>query len=118
MGGLRPAARRRVERLIEERLDGPQRSVPSVEELAAEVGFSLNHFIRAFREATGTTPHQHVMALRQQRALALLGKPDLAVADVADLLGYSSPGYFGTVFRQKLGVTPGEYREAVFSPGS
>lgn len=115
-GGLQPTVRRRVESLIEKRL-GEQGRPPRVGELAAEAGLSVSHFGRAFREATGTTPHQHLMVRRQQQAMALLGEPGLSVADVADLLAFSSPAHFVASFRQKLGVTPGGYRDAVLDPG-
>lgn len=116
-GGLRSAARRRVERLIERWLESPEPGSPGVEALAAEAGLSYNHFTRAFRQVTGTSPHQHVMARRQQRAMALLGEPELSVADVADQLGFNSPAHFVSSFRKRLGVTPGEYRQAVLDPG-
>ena len=117
-GGLPAAARRRIEHLIEQRLrpDASQCLPPSVGELAAEAGLSVNHFIRVFCEIAGTTPHQYVMARRQQRALTLLGESSL-VADVADAIGFSSPAHFVASFRKKLGVTPGEYRESILSLG-
>ena len=115
-GGLRPAARRRAERLVERRLD-EQGRLPGLGELAAEARLSVNQFIRAFRQMTGTTPHQHVMAFRQQRAMALLSEPGFSVSDVADLLGFSSPAHFVASFRQRLGVTPGAYQDAVLSAG-
>ena len=123
-GGLRPVARFRVERLIEQRLGSgelaqpvdvpPQRGcLADVEVLADAAGLSVSHFIRAFRQMTGTTPHQHVMARRLQRALALLVDPGLSIAEVADRLGFSSPAHFVSSFRRKFQVTPGEYQSAV-----
>ena len=116
-GGLRSTARRRIERLIESRLNAPLRCALDVGELAAAAGLSVSHFIRAFRQTAGTTPHQHVMACRHQRAMALLSDPGLSVAEVADSVGFSSPAHFVASFRTRLGVTPGAYREAVLSPG-
>ena len=123
-GGLRPTAHHRVEFLIEQQLRSgasrqstdplPRRRChPDVATLAAAAGVSVSHFIRTFRKMTGTTPHQHVMARRQQRAMALLVEPDLSVAEVADRLGFSSPAHFVATFRKKFGVTPGCYRSAV-----
>ena len=123
-GGLRPTAHHRVELLIQQQLrsgapgrsgDTPpeRRCLPDVATLAAAAGLSVSHFIRNFRQMTGTTPHQHVMARRQQRAMALLVEPDLSVAEVADRLGFSSPAHFVATFRRKFGVTPGSYRSAV-----
>ena len=123
-GGMRPTANHRVELLIQQRLRSgmlersgdvlpERRCLPDVATLAAAAGLSVSHFIRTFRQMTGTTPHQHVMARQQQRAMALLVEPDLSVAEVADRLGFSSPAHFVATFRRKFGVTPGGYRSAV-----
>ena len=123
-GGLRPTAHHRVELLIQQQLRSgalgrsgdtlpERRCLPNVATLAEAAGLSVSHFIRTFRQMTGTTPHQHVMARRQQRAMALLVEPDLSVAEVADRLGFSSPAHFVATFRTRFGVTPGGYRSAV-----
>jgi len=116
-GGLRSDTRRRIEGLIDRRLDATRGCPANVTDLATEAGLSVNHFIRAFRETTETTPHKYFMSRRHQRAMALLGDPNLAIADVADSLGFSSPAHFTASFRQNLWVTPGDYRWAVFGIG-
>lgn len=116
-GGLPPMALRRAEQLIAEALDSPTPASPTLEELAATARVSVNHFIRSFRQVRGTTPHQLVMTRRRQRAMDLLRRPDLTVADVSDAAGYSAPAYFVASFRQRLGVTPGAYRRAVARKG-
>jgi hypothetical protein len=52
---------------------------------------------------------------RSERAMGLLAQPDHSVAEVADSTGYASPSHFVASFRQRLGVTPGTYREAVLN---
>jgi AraC family transcriptional regulator len=112
-GGLPPMALWRAERLIADAMDRPNAASPTLRELAGTARVSVNHFIRAFRQMRGTTPHQLVMTQRCQRAMGLLRQPDLTVADVSDAAGYSSPAYFIASFRQQLGVTPGAYQRAV-----
>ena len=104
---------RRVESLIAEALNSYASGSPNLAELAATARLSVNQFIRAFRRATGTTPHQLVMVRRCERAMDLLRQPTLTVADVSDAAGYSSPAHFVAAFRQRLGVTPGAYQRAV-----
>ena len=116
-GGLPPIVLSRAERLIAEAMDRPSAASPTLRELAATARVSVNHFIRAFRQTRGTTPHQLVMTQRCQRAMGLLRQPDLTVADVADAAGYSSPAYFIASFRQQVGVTPGAYQRAVARNG-
>ncbi len=108
-------AMRRVDELITSRLDSGDVRAPSLGDLAAAAGMSVSHFIRAFRQSTGATPHQHVLTRRIERAMGLLAQPDHSVAEVANSTGYASPSHFVASFRQRLGVTPGTYREAVLN---
>jgi AraC family transcriptional regulator len=114
-GGMGLGAIRRVDELITSRLDSGDVRAPSLGDLAAAAGMSVSHFIRAFRHSTGATPHQHVLTRRIERAMGLLAQPEHSVAEVADSTGYASPSHFVASFRQRLGVTPGTYREAVLT---
>jgi AraC family transcriptional regulator len=113
--GLPPITVRRVESLIAEAMNGYACGSPNLPELAAAARLSVNQFIRVFRRAMGTTPHQLVMVRRCERAMDLLHRPTLTVADVSDAAGYSSPAHFVAAFRQRLGVTPGAYQRAIGS---
>jgi AraC family transcriptional regulator len=79
-------------------------------ELAAVAGLSPAHFSRAFKQATGRSPVQELIAIRMERAQELLADPKRPVIEVAALCGYESPSAFATVFRRRTGVTPTEWR--------
>jgi AraC-like DNA-binding protein len=78
-------------------------------ELARHVHLSPYHLHRSFREQVGTTPHEYLLRRRLERARELLAG-GATVTETAGATGFSSPGYFSTVFRRRLGVTPSEYR--------
>lgn len=111
-GGLAPAARRRVDELITARLE-QEDAPPRLDELAAAAGLSIHHFIKAFRQDAGVTPHLYVLDLRIQRAMGLLAKPVGTVGDVSYRMGFASPSHFVSAFRRRMGVTPGAFRNAV-----
>ncbi len=111
-GGLARAARNRVDELITASLEDPM-AAPTLEQLASAACLSVNHFIRAFRQQTGVTPHRHVVLRRLERALALLKKPHKSVAEVAEDVGFGSPAHFVATFRRTMGVTPGEFQAAL-----
>jgi AraC family transcriptional regulator len=113
-GRISSTAMRRIDELIIDRLCGADSRAPSVDELAAAARMSVSHFIRAFRQSTGLTPHQHVLSRRMERAMVLLARRDVSVAEVADQTGYASPAHFIASFKQRLGITPGAYRGSVF----
>jgi AraC family transcriptional regulator len=78
--------------------------------LAEESGYSRAHFLRMFREATGATPHQYVLDVRLRHAQEWLRKKNSALIDIAAVCGFSSQSHMTSVFRKRLGVTPGEFR--------
>lgn len=114
-GGLARAASRRVDDLIMAALDDTTARSPTLEQLASAACLSVNHFIRAFRQHTGLTPHQYVVLRRLERGIAMLKKPGMSVADVAHIAGFATPAHFVAKFRRMMGVTPGAFRAAVLS---
>jgi AraC-like DNA-binding protein len=81
----------------------------SLSELANMAGMSRYQLIRAFRTATGMTPHAYQLNQRinQARIGLRLGEP---LADIAYRLGFADQGHFQRVFKAHVGVTPGRYR--------
>jgi len=110
-GGLPPAAFRRVEAMIETALD--EASSPTLAEMADNVGLSVTHFVRSFRQHTGSTPHKYLVRRRMDRAVSLLRVARISVGQVADEAGFSTPAHFVAAFRAAMGVTPGTLREAL-----
>ena len=96
----------RIKEFVDESLMRPLR----VTELAALAGLSVAHFSRAFRMATGETPHAFTLRLRIERAEQLLQRGGLGLAEIALATGFSSQSHFTTQYRRARGLTPGEYR--------
>jgi AraC family transcriptional regulator len=78
--------------------------------LAAIACLSRFHFARAFKAATGQSPHQFVSAKRLARAKTLLLGGDRSLIDISLALGFSGQANFTRAFRQRTGQTPGDYR--------
>lgn len=57
-------------------------------------------------------PHQYVLARRMSRARELLRCTALPLGEIALACGFASASHFTNRFRQVLGGTPGEYRQA------
>jgi AraC family transcriptional regulator len=113
-GGLARAAHRRVNDMITAALDDKSAS-PTLDQLADAACLSVNHFIRAFHQQTGVTPHRHVVLRRLERGITLLKKPGKSVAEVADGVGFATPAHFVATFRRTMGVTPGAFQTALLS---
>ncbi|MDX2236178.1 MAG: AraC family transcriptional regulator [Hyphomonadaceae bacterium] len=82
----------------------------TLEDLANAAGLSLYHFCRSFKRTVGITPHRWLMRLRIERARTLLLNPHIAIADVADEVGFQDPSHFARAFRAETGYGPRDYR--------
>jgi AraC-like DNA-binding protein len=97
-------------------MPAPNRHLPSLAELAAEVHYSPFHLTRMFRRRTGTTIHAFGRQLRLRRSLddVLDGRLDLT--DVALAHGFCSHSHFTREFRREFGRPPSEVRRLGYVP--
>ncbi len=82
-----------------------------VADLAMQAGLTSNRFAVSFREQTGQSPHQFVLALRLEHASELLRHSSLRVADVAYACGFANQQHLTNKMRQHLHTTPSRYRD-------
>ena len=84
--------------------------------LAEFVGFSKYHFLRLFKQYTGTTLGEYMALYRIRVAEKLLCNPNLPIADIAVQSGFSSISTFNRLFKQYKKCSPSEYRLHNISP--
>lgn len=109
-GGLAPWQLARACQALTRDLSGP----PSLAELAAGIGLSRFHFLRAFKHCTGLPPHAWLMEQRLLRAKRmLLADASLPIAALARALGYDGPSQFTRLFRRREGMPPSEFRRGL-----
>lgn len=84
---------------------------PSLDELAQVACLSKFHFLRAFTQVHGSTPHQFLLRHRIQRSLPLLQKTRMSVGEVALLCGYPELSVFSRTFRKVMGCSPALFRQ-------
>lgn len=101
---------RRTLRLVLDHVDANLVGVISLAEVAAVADLSPRHFLRLFKESTGLSPHQYVIARRVERARGLLAGSDLALWRVADACGFAHQQHLSRHFKRLVGVSPGRYR--------
>ncbi|MBD2067059.1 helix-turn-helix transcriptional regulator [Leptolyngbya sp. FACHB-671] len=82
----------------------------SLAELAGIVNISPTYFASLFKQAMGISPHQYVIQRRVQRAKVMLKKTDLAIADIALQVGFSSQSHLTQQFKRVTGMTPKQVR--------
>ncbi|KZN16433.1 MULTISPECIES: helix-turn-helix transcriptional regulator [Pseudomonas] len=107
-GGLAAHQRRQLVEFI----DHQMAEAISLGQLAGLCALSEYHFARMFRVSFGLPPHQYVLARRLSHARELLRTTSQPLGDIALACGFASASHFTNRFRQALGGTPGEYRQA------
>lgn len=83
----------------------------SLNTVAAEVGFSPNHFSTVFSQQMGQTFVEYLTRLRVEESKRLLRETDTRLADIAYAIGYSEPHYFSYIFKKYAGMSPSTYRK-------
>lgn len=97
-------------RLVTDYLDSVEET-PSIRELSDLVGLSPHHFARAFRLATGCSPHAWLRNVRIERAKRALRQTTASVTDIALDCGYASPSTFTAAFTRVTGCSPTSWRK-------
>jgi AraC family transcriptional regulator len=101
-GGLASWQERIVKEILVARISDP----PTADELGLACGVSARHFIRAFRQSTGRTPHQWLMQERALKARSLLEHSGRTLAEISVLCGYANQSHFCRVFLKCFGQSP------------
>lgn len=83
----------------------------TVDDLCRKLNYSRMQLSRLFKQHFGTTPHDYLLANRLLYAQNLLTNTDLNTIEIAHAVGYSNLAQFNIVFKNKFGVTPGQYRK-------
>jgi AraC family transcriptional regulator len=91
--------------LIEARFD----EAVSLEDLAEVSGLGPRQLCRAFKEATGLSPHQYLLRCRVENAKRLIAG-DMPLAEVALQCGFADQSQLTRTFERHAGTTPGRYR--------
>jgi AraC family transcriptional regulator len=82
-----------------------------IADIARACGFSRQYFTKAFKAATGLTPHRWLQQHRVEMAMQLLGTTSLPIAEIAIECGFADQSHFTRVFTQLAGSSPGNWRK-------
>ncbi len=85
----------------------------SLAELSAAAGLSRMYFAAQFKAATGKSPHTFIIERRLASARTLLLDPKLPIHQIAAATGFRSHSHFIRTFRRLVGVSPGQWRDAM-----
>jgi AraC-like DNA-binding protein len=88
----------------------------SIEELAAQCGFSAQYFRRLVKAQYGMSPVQMLQGIRLELAKEFLLATNWTLARIAEEVGYASPYSLSTAFKRTARMSPKQFRKSRGSP--
>jgi YesN/AraC family two-component response regulator len=96
--------------LIKDNLGNPDFSV---EKLAEHLNISRVQLYRKVKALMGISISDYINNIRLEKAKSMLESTSLTIAEIAYTIGFSSPNYFSTAFKNMYGTPPGSFRKSV-----
>lgn len=81
-----------------------------VTDILKSVPLSRTALERQMKAAIGRSPKTEIIRIQLERAKELLASTDLSLAQITQKIGFRHAQHFSTMFKGKIGETPGEYR--------
>jgi AraC family transcriptional regulator len=87
----------------------------SLETLSEHAMLSRYHFLRLFKVLFKITPYNFLNSIRMERAIDLLRKTDLSVAEIARAVGFEEASSFSRTFKNRVGFYPAQYKSLIIN---
>lgn len=84
-----------------------------IEVIGDEIGLSRVQLYRKVKALTGMTPIEILRETRLKRAMQLLKTTDKTVSEIANEVGFATPGYFSSCFKKQYDKYPTDVREEI-----
>ena len=82
----------------------------SLTRLAEETHFHPVYLSRIYKEHAGLSLSEYIAEQRLSAASQMLRETKIQIQQIAQITGFTSPGYFARFFRKRKGFSPQEYR--------
>lgn len=83
-----------------------------ISDLCAIIHITPQHFCRVFKQVMNMRPNEYIAKARIDEAKRLLLVNNISISEAAAIAGFRNPGYFSTVFKKYVGVTPNEFQKS------
>ena len=85
--------------------------ISNINVLAKRANYSLNHFIKKFKEKTGYTPTKYINSVKINAARSLLQHHNDSISEIMQKTGFLDSAYFTKLFKKHIGYSPKKFRQ-------
>jgi len=89
-----------------------------LEKVSQSVKLSKYHFAHVFKKHTSITPYSYYQEVKIKKLKEALCDENLSISEVFALCGVDYNGNYASIFRQKVGMTPSQYRKSIILSSS
>lgn len=108
---MSPSDRKFMDKLLELMESRIDNSELVVDDLVKEMAVSRSVFFKKLKTLTGLAPVEFIKEVRINKAIKLIESGEYSITQIAYMVGINDPRYFSKCFKQKMGMTPSEYRD-------
>ena len=108
---MSPNDRKFMDKLMELMENSLDNSDLVVDDLVKDMAVSRSVFFKKLKSLTGLAPVEFIKEVRINKAVQLIESGEFSITQIAYMVGINDPRYFSKCFKQKMGMTPTEYRE-------
>ncbi|NRF41490.1 substrate-binding domain-containing protein [Pedobacter foliorum] len=83
----------------------------SVDDIGKAIGISRVQLYRKVKALLNCSITDYILNRRLKKAKYLLNNEEYSISEITYMVGISSPTYFSTIFKNKYGMTPTEYKK-------
>ncbi|NMM49068.1 helix-turn-helix transcriptional regulator [Marinigracilibium pacificum] len=110
-GKIKTDAYERIYKVREKLLEDLSKQ-PAMDELAEEAALSPSRMRSVFKEVFGMPVYSYLQEARLEEARNLILNSDYSISSISYLTGFSNPGHFASLFKNKFGMLPSEWKKA------
>lgn len=97
----------KMNEFIETNLDN---SSYTIDNLATNLNISRIQLYRKVKAILGIGVNDHINNIRLEKSKEMLKKGNKTISEIAYAVGFSTPNYFSTSFKNKFGISPKDYK--------
>lgn len=83
-----------------------------IDDLAYMFGMGKTKFTYEVKKVTGYPPNSYIINLKIEKAIEMLNEGQKSISEIAYASGFSSLQHFTSTFSQRIGVSPGKYKQS------